>query len=71
MISTRTSQFFIYPRDCEGNLTKNVICVILREGKMYHGEATCSKKDNFSKKLGRELAFNRAIAAYAKRKGVV
>ena len=65
-MSDRTDHFFIYPRDTKGNRTGHTICVLLREGKMFHGVALCSKKDSFEKVVGRELAHIRALEAYNK-----
>lgn len=62
-MSNRTDHFFIYPKGTDGHPTGNTICVLLREGKMYHGEAICSDDDQFDKKIGREIAYDRAVEA--------
>lgn len=63
---SRTDHFFIYPRDQKRKRTGHCICVLLREGQMFEGTALCSKVDNFSRKEGRRLAFERAVTAYEK-----
>lgn len=60
----RKEHYFIYPRDIRGERTGHTICVVLREGMMFHGEALCGPKDQFSRKEGRLVAFDRAQAAY-------
>jgi hypothetical protein len=62
-MSNRTDHFFIYPKGTDGHPTGNAICVLLRDGKMYHGEAVCSDEDQFDKKIGREIAYQRAVEA--------
>lgn len=52
--------YFIYPRDMQGNLTGHTICVMSHDGGVFHGTALCGPNDNFEKKLGRELAKERA-----------
>lgn len=61
---SRHNYFFIYPKDSKGKLLGSTICVLLRDGKMFHGEAACSPNDQFVKKVGRELALQRATAAW-------
>lgn len=58
--------YFIYPRNKEGKRTGHTICVLLKEGKIFHGTALCSKEDQFAFSKGRELAMERALAAYDK-----
>ena len=60
----RKDHYFIYPRDMHGQRTGHTICIILREGCMFHGETLCGPSDQFSKKEGRLIAFNRAMEAY-------
>lgn len=62
----RKEHYFIYPRDIRGVRTGHTFCVILREGMMFHGEALCGPKDQFSRKEGRLVAFNRAVEAYTR-----
>ncbi len=65
---SRTDHYFIYCKDHERKYTGSTVCVILREGLMFHGESFCSPKDQFNKKIGRSIAFARAIEAYEKYK---
>lgn len=60
--SGRDSHYFIYPRDKEGKVTGQTICVMLHDGKIFHGMSTCSKEDQYCKKTGRELARDRVLA---------
>lgn len=57
-------QYFIYPRDKSGKRTGHTICVLIRDGKIFHGTALCSGTDQFARKTGRILATERAIAAF-------
>jgi len=43
----------------QGGLTQ--VCVSLPNGKYYFGHAFCSNKDNFNKKIGRNIALGRAL----------
>ncbi len=63
-MSKRDNHYFIYPVDEKKKKTGHTICVILRDGMIFHGISLCSKKDNFSKKEGRLLAFDRAMKEY-------
>lgn len=72
--NSRNDHFFIYPRFEHGDLTGHTYCVLLRDGRMYEGSALCSINDNFEKKRGRALAFQRAILEYERdcsHKGIV
>ena len=60
----RKNHYFIYPRDMHGVRTGHTLCIILRDGMMFHGETLCGPKDQFSKKEVRLIAFERAEAAY-------
>lgn len=64
--NSRDSYYFIYPRDKNGLRTGQTIAVLVHEGRMFHGIATCSKEDTFSKATGRELALYRAKLALDK-----
>lgn len=69
--NSRTTHYFIYPRDKAGKRTGQTICILLHEGKMFHGISTCSEEDQFCKKTGREVALQRAersVALYESRK---
>lgn len=57
-------QYFIYPRDKSGKRTGHTICVLIKDGKIFHGTALCSGTDQFSRKVGRELATERALQAF-------
>lgn len=60
----RHNAIYIYPRDMHGNRIGNTIAVIIRDGMMFFGEAVCSENDQFSKKVGREVATKRAEERY-------
>jgi hypothetical protein len=62
---TRT-HYFIYPRDKKGQRTGHTICVIMRDGKIFHGSALCSDGDQFEFKRGRQLAMERALEVYSR-----
>lgn len=62
MTNHRSDHFFIYPKTKTGKNTGHTICVLLSEGKMYHGVAVCSETDQFTKAIGREIAYSRAKA---------
>lgn len=41
---------------------RSTICEIFIDGRLTHfGQAVCSRKDQFCRKTGRRLAFNRAV----------
>lgn len=63
-MSRRDDSFFIYPKNKNGKRTGHCIAVILRDGLMFEGTSLCSENDQFSKKEGRLIAFNRAQEAY-------
>lgn len=58
--NSRASHYFIYPRNKDGKRTGQTLCVLLHEGKMFHGMSTCSKEDQFCKDTGRKIALIRA-----------
>lgn len=62
----RQDHFFIYPKDKKGKRLGNTICVILRDGSMFQGEAICSPEDQFNRKTGRMLSFQRALDEYTR-----
>lgn len=66
MKNSRTDHYFIYCKDNKNRYTGTTICVLLRNGMMYHGESFCSEQDQFSKKVGRAIAFARAEQAFEK-----
>lgn len=57
---SRTSHYFIYPRNKEGKRTGQTVCVLLHDNRIFHGISTCSKDDQFCKDTGRNLALERA-----------
>lgn len=64
--NSRTDHFFVYPKDKQGNYLGVTICVLLRDGRMYHGEALCSENDQFNKNVGRRLSYDRAYNEYVR-----
>lgn len=58
------THYYIYPRDKNGKRTGHTICVLLKEGKIFHGTALCSGQDQFSRVEGRQIALERAEEAY-------
>ncbi len=67
MQTSRDDHYYIYVRDKNGNrITGHTICVLVRDGKIFHGTSLCSDKDNFSYEIGRELALKKALASYAR-----
>jgi hypothetical protein len=60
----RTDHYFVYLYDKRGNRTGHTVCLLLRDGKMFHGESLCADTDQFNKKVGRTIALNRALDAY-------
>jgi hypothetical protein len=65
-MSKSRQMYFHYPKDKRGQYTGHSICMMIRDGQIFHGEALCSDEDNFNKKIGRVLAQERAEAAYNK-----
>ena len=61
---SRKDHYYIYPVSKKNERTGHTICVLVRDGKIFHGITLCSKKDQFSYVKGRELAKKRAIEAY-------
>ena len=43
---------------CRGGSTT---AEVIFDGQVYLGEANCSQKDNFCKRIGREIAYGRAM----------
>lgn len=58
--------YYIYPTDKNGNRTGHTICVLLKDGKIFHGTTLCSPEDQFEYKVGREKSKARAEEAYAR-----
>lgn len=64
-VASRSDHYFIYVRDKNGvRITGHTICVMVRDGKIFHGTSLCSKKDNFNYETGRELALKKALESY-------
>lgn len=59
--------YYHYPKDKNGKYTKHTICMLVKDGSIYHGESLCSEKDQFVKSIGRKLAHKRALEAYNNR----
>lgn len=62
--ASRKDHYYIYPVSKKNERTGHTICVLVRDGKIFHGITLCSKKDQFSYVKGRQLAKSRAIEAY-------
>lgn len=60
--------YYIHPKDKDGKYYGITICVLVKDGIIFHGQSTVGSGDQFSKKVGRELSHQRAIAAYEKNK---
>ena len=64
-MAKRDDHYYIYVRDKNGNrITGHTICVLVREGKIFHGTALCSEKDQFCYDTGRKLALEKALKTY-------
>jgi hypothetical protein len=53
---------YIYPKDKFGKPSGHTICVIVKNDRIYTGEALCHSNDQFNKKEGRRLSYFRASA---------
>jgi hypothetical protein len=60
----RRDCYYHYPKDKNGKYTGHTLCMLLKDGLIYHGEALCASEDHFTKSIGRKLAYERAIEAY-------
>lgn len=70
-LSSRSSQYYIYPKNKEGKRTGQTLCVLLHDGRIFHGLSTCSDKDQFCRDTGRQIALSRAqnsVVRYKARK---
>jgi hypothetical protein len=45
---------------------KTIATIVLPDGTEVTGESRCSKKDNYSKRLGRDISLGRALASLEK-----
>lgn len=64
--------FFIYTKDKHNKRTGHTICILMGldkagQSRAYYGMSLCSEQDQFSYKVGRELALQRALEAEAKK----
>lgn len=66
MSNSRSTYYFIYPRDKTGKRTGQTIAVLVDNGRIFHGISTCSTEDTFCKATGRSLALERAQEALDK-----
>jgi len=53
---------------CDGKRQTNVLIMI--DKKYYTGNAQCSRKDKFSKKMGRVVAFGRAMNNFENKRSI-
>lgn len=60
------SHYYIYPKDKHGNKTGHTICVLIKDGKIFHGMSLCSAEDQFAYTKGRELSLVRAEEAFTR-----
>lgn len=58
------NETYLYPKDHKGNTLRSVVCVLNRDGLLFSGMAYASPKDEYVKSVGREIAKERALAAY-------
>lgn len=58
--TSRSTHYYIYPRTKDNKRTGQTLCVLLHDGKIFHGMSTCSKDDQFCKDTGRKIALIRA-----------
>ena len=66
-MTSRDDHYYIYVRDKNGNrVTGHTICVMVHDGKIFHGTALCSDSDQFSYEKGRELAKEKALASISR-----
>lgn len=59
------NEAYHYPKNTNGSKTGTTLCVLVRDGRIFVGEATLSPEDQFVKKLGRKIAKGRAEKSYA------
>ncbi len=45
---------------------KTIATIVLPDGTEVTGESRCSKRDNYSKRLGRDISLGRALASLEK-----
>ena len=64
--TSRGSMYYIYPKNKEGKRTGQTLCVLLHDGRIFHGLSTCSKEDQFCRSTGRKIALIRAQGAVSR-----
>lgn len=67
-MSDRSDHYFIYVKNKENKHTGITICVMQKDGKLWHGQATCGPKDQFNKATGRQISYERAMYEYERNK---
>lgn len=60
------SEAYHYTKNKNGKRTGNTVCVLVKEGRIFFGEAICSPEDQFSRAKGREVAKKKAYFSYAR-----
>lgn len=60
------TEAYHYTKDKNGKKTGNTICVLIRENRIFFGEAICAKEDQFSKSVGRNTAKKKAYESYVR-----
>lgn len=58
------NEAYHYPKNINGSKTGSTLCVLVRDGRIFIGEAILSENDQFSKKTGRKIAKGRAEKSY-------
>lgn len=56
-----------WPAELQPRGGHTIAKVVLADGSEIVGEAHCSARDNYSKKIGRDIALGRALAALERR----
>lgn len=53
-----------YVKDSKGKRTGSTVCILVRGGRIFIGEAVLAPGDQFCKRTGRLLSFDRANESY-------
>ena len=56
--------YFYYPKDKNNKALGQTVAIIIEDGKPFIGVANTSKEDRFVKKIGRQIALDRAKEQY-------
>lgn len=64
LMNMKETEAYHYSKNNQGKRTGSTVCIIVRDGHIFVGEAVCSPEDTFSRKVGRELARGRAEARH-------